>query len=528
MRDKIEALIITAILIVMTELMLSFFFPRTVDNAINQFVGTITWSMLVLTMLIIVAGIVALLLSTVGGSVWILRNIEGLRGDKLNNILRSMDLEVKSAEVKILEAKAFATQAEGLAKLHQVTAIKPGHEAVITQIQHPMLPTEYNVSRNYVPALPDKNIHLLPSPQVEIETMATIRSGPDWIREFLFDDYGQLKVFHVKTDGPTGVGKTYLMLHLMWLLQQPHPAAEYWLLDPKFEGKESGWPFEPFVTDFDQVAEGAEYLYHHVVTARKHAKRDGQAPKYPAFLLFDETDGCFDEHGDKFTKPVRRIIKEGRSGWTHCFMAGQSPLAKDAGFSGALFRNTARFIMGNEALAFTRNAQFTFWEKDHREKLSRQLMHLQEHSKRYALVVPPSGQGLPFVGEIPPLDNKPNFVNLAPPLAQLETIFNHKSSSARMVESAITLTKPTALPNGYSHYANGFAATHGSGNQAVDSQFLQDLQTVVAQMQQVRYRGGKPVRASIAEILGLPDGGREYNRIQAIAQHLEKHMPQSN
>ncbi len=157
--------------------------------------------------------------------------------------------------------------------------------------------------------------------QVEERASKSYIQDPNWIRNCIFDEYGKLKFFHIKLDGPTGVGKTHLMLHLIWELQQPHPAAEYWLSDPKFEGESSGWPFTPFVKDFDDVAKGAQYMYDEVVTARKHAKRRGIAPKHPAFLIFDEADGCFDEHGEGFVKPLRRIIKEGRSGWAHCLLA---------------------------------------------------------------------------------------------------------------------------------------------------------------------------------------------------------------
>lgn len=350
--------------------------------------------------------------------------------------------------------------------------------------------------------------------------------GREWIRDFLFDEYGKLKVFHVKTDGPTGVGKTRLMLHLMWLLQQPHPAAEFWLSDPKFEGDESGWPFQPFIMDFEDVAKGAQYLYDNVVTQRKLSKRAGSPPKHPAFLLFDEADGCFDEHGDGFSKPVRRIIKEGRSGWTHCFVAGQSPLAKDAGFSGALFRNTARFVMGNEALAFLRNAQFSFWEKEHREKLKKQLMYLQEKGKRYSLVIPPSGQGLPFVAEIPRLD-KPNFVNLAPPAEQTRTALTtnalpHGETTLLNGQASVELTKP--LPNGKPTILEGTVTPMTTPIDPIKVQFTTDLQKIMENIDQVRYRKGRPIKASICRILDLPDGGREYSRAQAIAEHLEKNV----
>jgi len=267
-----------------------------------------------------------------------------------------LDYKEKSAQVKLLEANVTYRKAEAETLSREITLVKPGHHALVAQfyrnapveIQHfiaPPLP------------LPEKaaTINTIANPVDEDNTMSAIVRHPTWIEETLFDEYGQLRVFHVKTDGPTGAGKTYLMLRMIELLQRPHPGAEYWLSDPKFEGESSGWPFKPFVTDFDQVAEGAEYVYQHVVTARKHAKREGIKPSHPAFLIFDEADGCFDEAGDKFTTPLRRTIKEGRSGWVHCFVAGQSPLSKDLGLSGALLRNMARVVFGDEAISFFRN-----------------------------------------------------------------------------------------------------------------------------------------------------------------------------
>jgi len=302
------------------------------------------------------------------------------------------------------------------------------------------------------------------------------RRGSEWIPEVLFDEQGRTKAFHVKVDGPTGAGKTYLMLYLMWLIQQPHPQAEYHLIDPKFEGERSGWPFQPMVMDFDQAAIGAEYLYNHVVIGRKHAIRAGKPPQHPAFLIFDEADGCFDEHGDKFTQPVRRIIKEGRSGWTHCFMAGQSPLAKDVGFSGALFRNMARFVLGSEALGFVKNPQFTALchDKAYRDKLSAQLTHLQAvPGSRFALVIPCSGQGLPFVAEIPELD-LPDFAhrNLAKPkdladFAKNYTMTVTKSDKAAKVELALSQLKAEGKKVDRSAIARA-AWGNAGGNQLAD------------------------------------------------------------
>lgn len=382
-----------------------------------------------------------------------------------------LDLAMRWQAFKLAQAQVYGAQAEALAKLHTVTVIKPGHEAVITQIRHPAL------------SAPVESFHYLAPPlAAKVATIAAIadskpildeiKTGEQWIKDMLFYPDGKLKAFHVKTDGPTGVGKTYLMLYMMWLMQQPYPKAEYYLIDPKFEGESSGWPFEPFVTDFEQAGQGMEWIYKNVVVARREAKILGQPILHPAFAIVDEVDGCFEDQGDKFTKPVKRIVKEGRSGMTHCFMAGQSALAKDTGFSGALFRNTARFVMGNEALAFTRNAQFSYWEKPHRDKVAHQLLHLQESGARYALAIPPSGHGLPFVGEIPSLE-LPDFAhrNLRPKdladFAKNYTMTVTKSDKAAKVELALSQLKAEGKKVDRSAIARA-AWGNAGGNQLAD------------------------------------------------------------
>ena len=87
-------------------------------------------------------------------------------------------------------------------------------------------------------------------------------------------------------------------------------------------------------------------------------------------------------------------------------------LAKDVGLSGSLFRNMVRFVFGIEALAFLRNAQFSHWDKSDRARWGKQLQYLQEQKIRSCLAIPASGQGKPFVAEIPHLP-RPEFVNLA-------------------------------------------------------------------------------------------------------------------
>jgi hypothetical protein len=324
-------------------------------------------------------------------------------------------LRLQSRRADIEKAWADAeyrrNEANGLSQ--KLTVIKSGEELVITHVNYPMRLINHSSPHGLKADLAKDMVQqlLLPAP-VDTDIMAGIRTGQKWIEEFLFDENDKLISPHYSVNGPTGVGKTHLVLYIMSLIQQPYPKAEYWLLDPKFEGKKSGWPFVPFVEDFEDMAAGAQYVYDNVVTKRKHNNRNDIEPEFPAFVIVDEVDGSADDHGDKFVKPLRKGIKEGRSGLTYYFIVGQSSLIKENKLSGAIFRNTTRFVMGNEALAFTRNAQFTFWDKAARELIAKQLITLQEQGRRAVLVIPMDGQGLPFVGEIPNLP-KPSFSQAA-------------------------------------------------------------------------------------------------------------------
>lgn len=314
---------------------------------------------------------------------------------------------MREAKIAKQKAKVFKVEAEGLKLLQTTTAVKPGHEAVITQIQHPRLTTHVNTQHFIAPPLekPITVINQGVAKEVALikdnDYLADIKQG-DWLTPTLFDEAGNLKAYHVKADGPTGVGKTYLILKLISMLQYPYPSAEYWLLDPKFEGKSSGWPFEPFVESFDEMATGASYLYENVILKRRKDKANGKEINDPSFFIFDEVDGSFDELGQDFIKPVRRSIREGRSVLAHVIMAGQSPLIKENGFSTAIFQNTLRFVLGgNLILSFIRNPQFNFYDKELRQGLANQAAYCQGNGLRAALVIPAAAQGAPFIGQIP-------------------------------------------------------------------------------------------------------------------------------
>jgi len=352
---------------------------------------------------------------------------------------RKTGVDLKRAKVALRMAKAK--------RLDQiVTVIKPGHHIAITHT-NPIKSITYAA-----PPLPlaDKvsTINQIAAPTSDANIMDGVRMGEGWIKEVLFNDDGGLKVHHVSVNGPTGAGKTWFMLYMMWLLQQPHPSAEYWLLDPKFEGEESGWPFDPFVSDFDDVPMGLEYIYAKVVTTRKHAKRVGNQPTCPAFFIVDEVDGCFSDHKTKFADPLKKIIKESRSAWGHCFIAGQSSLVQDSGLNGSIYRNMARFVMGTEALAFTRNGQFTFWEKADRDIIAKQLIALEGMKRRAALVIPPSGQGLPFVGEIPHLPKR-DFNQAAPVSEASKMVLALPASLPTMDLSSIDTGRIAAMAEAY-------------------------------------------------------------------------------
>lgn len=324
-----------------------------------------------------------------------------------------LKIQAKRAEVDLAKADVAYRRAEADKMYYHPLTLNDGQHALMVDMRHPMNMQTYSTppAKTIIAADLVKQL-AAPVDEAEADIMATVRTGGKWIEDFLFDEDDKLISPHYSVNGPTGVGKTHLVLYIMSLIQQPYPRAEYWLLDPKFEGKKSGWPFVPFVEDFEEMAAGAQYVYDNVVTKRKHNNRNDIEPDFPAFVIVDEVDGSADDHGDKFVKPLRKGIKEGRSGLTYYFIVGQSSLIKENKLSGAIFRNTTRFIMGNEALAFTRNAQFTFWDKAARELIAKQLINLQSQGRRSVLVVPMDGQGLPFVGEIPHLP-KPSFSQAA-------------------------------------------------------------------------------------------------------------------
>jgi len=132
--------------------------------------------------------------------------------------------------------------------------------------------------------------------------------------------------------------------------------------------------------------------------------------------------------------------------------------------------------LGSEALGFVKNPQFTALchDKAYRDKLSAQLTHLQAvPGSRFALVIPCSGQGLPFVAEIPELD-LPDFAhrNLAKPkdladFAKNYTMTVTKSDKAAKVELVLSQLKAEGKKVDRSAIARA-AWGNAGGNQLAD------------------------------------------------------------
>ena len=116
--------------------------------------------------------------------------------------------------------------------------------------------------------------------------------------------------------------------------------------------------------------------------------------------------------------------------------------------------------------------------KEHKQKWERQLFYLQEHNKRYGLIVPPSNQGLPFVAEIPDLP-KPTFKEWLPP-------------------------KPELTPE--------------------ERQFQEDLAYVQAREDQITYnKYGHASERGIGRILGI-DYGPQFHRAVKVAEWYNRHL----
>jgi len=332
-------------------------------------------------------------------------------------------------------------------------------------------------------------------------------TGEQWIKDFLFYPDGTLKIHHVSVNGPTRSGKTWLLLNFIHRMQQPHPEADYFLIDPKWEGLVSGWPFPPFVTDFDDVPEAMNYIYNNVVKVRRLAMQQNKPILHPAFVCIDEFDGCSAEHGRDFLKPVSRGVKEGASGGTHYMAVGQSTLIGDTGGNSALYRNMGRVIFGTEGLAFLNNPQFVYRSMKAEKRLwERQLYYLQEHGRRYALIVPPSSNGLPFVAEIPDLPR---------PLFKARQTTESKSSD--LPTEFKMESKSLDLPTDKSKDLDSILDSHPTA-------LRHDLATVRAHADRLRYdaKTGAVMSRSVQEILQIHRNSPQYDRVMAVVAVLNE------
>jgi hypothetical protein len=460
-----------------------------------------------LSMLILFAVAIAMMIGLVYLAFYLYLSLHRLRNLSVSESLQQQheqlkllklhyQIEQEAAKAQQQQVKVRLEEAKLMRTVQQV--IKPGHRLVLggpDGIQlldgAPQIATTRPTAPNVIKSHDNDQL--------------AFATGEQWINDFLFDANGKLRIHHVSVNGPTRSGKTWLLLNFIHRMQQPHPEADYFLIDPKYEGPSSGWPFQPFVTDFDEVPEAMNYIYNNVVKVRRAALQADKPIPYPAFVCIDEFDGCSAEHGRDFLKPVSRGVKEGASGGTHYMAVGQSTLIGDIGGNGALYRNMGRVIFGTEGLAFLNNSQFVYRGMKAEKRIwERQLYYLQQHGRRYALIVPPSSNGLPFVAEIPDLQK---------PLFRQRQNTESKSSDLPADKSA-TESKSLDLP----------ADKSKDLDSALDSTLRSDLATVRAHADRLRYdaKTGAVMSRSVQEILQVNRNSAQYDRVLAVVAVLNE------
>ena len=219
-------------------------------------------------------------------------------------------------------------------------------------------------------------------------------SDGNWIDKFLFKQDGRFAQPHLMINGITGSGKTTLAQHILTKLCVDD--YELYLIDPKYMPASPSWSFEPFVDKIENVLEGLSQI-EGIIRSRKDADINSLVPVY---CVLDEYDWCYSVYNRQFTNIVRQIFKVGRQLKVHLIASGQSALATDTGLSGSDRRNFGTVILGNEAIAFTKNTQMY---NSNRGELQSKLEWYKNTVPRYALVLPVDDA--PSVEVVPTIHN---------------------------------------------------------------------------------------------------------------------------
>lgn len=245
----------------------------------------------------------------------------------------------------------------------------------------------------------DSSVHSIPSPSLTSPETAPLPLNPlvrppslDFFKEVFLNPDGTEKAYHASFHGITGDGKTTLAEAL--LKQFGCEGRDVYLINPKHRVSQPEWSWEPICTDIEEALGTLKELNLLMTDRLKDPSFDEQFTPIN-YIIIDELDWIVSHHGNKAAKLVRNLLKVSRSANFRVILCGQSAQLKGGHFDSSDFRQTNRFIMGSEAVAFLSNPQLKWDATPYQDTIKQ----WQREGKRFTFVQPT--KGIPFLQLLP-------------------------------------------------------------------------------------------------------------------------------
>ncbi|MGL5195754.1 MAG: AAA family ATPase, partial [Chroococcales cyanobacterium] len=257
-----------------------------------------------------------------------------------------------------------------------------------------------------LPPLP--NLPPLPGqPQTGLVRGASL----SFFKEVFLNRDGSEKAYHASFNGITGDGKTTLCEAL---IQEMAEGNITYLVNPKHRVSAPEWSFEPVCTNISDALDVLQTLEEMMMSRLSDPTFDEKFTPI-SYVVIDEIDWICSHHGKKATATIRNLLKVSRSANFRILLCGQSAQLGDSGFNSSDFRQTNRFILGSEAVAFLTNPQMKWSSEAYKDTAK----NWQKEGKRFALVVPTKGE--PFLQLLPQINREiPDPLYPAPKLGKDE------------------------------------------------------------------------------------------------------------
>jgi hypothetical protein len=237
-----------------------------------------------------------------------------------------------------------------------------------------------------------------------------VRSQPslNFFKEVFLNRDGSEKAYHAAFNGITGDGKTTLAEALIETMAEGNLV---YLVNPKHRVSQPEWSFQPVCTNINDSLDVLKTL-EEMMGERLTDPNFDESLTPISYVVIDELDWICSHHGKKATATIRNLLKVSRSANFRIILCGQSAQLGDSGFNSSDFRQTNRFILGSEAVAFLTNPQMKWDSTPYRDTAKQ----WQKEGKRFALVVPTKGE--PFLQLLPHIDRTiPNPLIAAPSMS---------------------------------------------------------------------------------------------------------------